>query len=258
MPYCSNCGTLVGDEASYCSNCGKPLTGGGTGQVSARGRLADLDTVPSWLGWLALPIAILTSIIGLGLYSYWAFRRGRREGVGLDPTAEPYDNFAWRVLGWGVAGFVPILGLYAVFHLPTICYKEGLRVGAKGKAAFEGFTSLPALAAAFGGMVVVVLAALFITGLTLAIVESENGDEPVRIIPTSDDEPIRVIPTLSPRPTPTRSPLLEFTECLVIAKTRGYDVTPLSASYDFANRDGTISDAEAIFLRDLCNEAIRR
>lgn len=129
------------------------------------------------------PKTILTSIIGLGLYSYWAYRRGRREGVELDPTAEPYDNFGWRVLGWGVAAFVPILGLYVVFHLPTICYKQGLRVSARKGTEFGGFTSFRALGVAFVGIMAVAVAALFVAGVTLAIVEGDDGDEPIRVVP---------------------------------------------------------------------------
>ena len=167
MPYCANCGHLVGDEARYCSNCATPLPGSGEGQVSGQLEAGSLDTVPSWLGWLALPMALLTSIIGLGLYSYWAYRRGRREGVGLDPTVEPYDNFGWRVVGWGVASFVPILGLWVVFHLPTICFKQGLRVSAKKGTEFGGFTSFRALGAAFVGILAVAVAALLIIAPTL-------------------------------------------------------------------------------------------
>jgi hypothetical protein len=127
--------------------------------------VASLDDVPGWLGWLAIPIGALTSIIGLWLYSYWAYRRGRRSAIALDPVEQPYDKFGWRVVGWSIACFVPILGLYAAVHLPTICYKHGLRVGAKQGTAPEGFTSLPALAGAIGCAVVVVLAASFIAGL---------------------------------------------------------------------------------------------
>ena len=234
MPYCSNCGHLVGDEARYCSNCATPVPGRGEGQVPDQREAASLDTVPSWLGWLAIPIVVLTSIIGLGLYSYWAYRRGRRDGVGHEPTAQPYESFGWRVVGWGVAGFVPILGWYAAVHLPTICYKQGLRVGAREGTAFEGFTSLPALGAVFGGIAVAALAALFVAGVTLAIVEGDNDDEPIRVVPQ------RQAPTPSgPRLTGAEAAGKANTEFLRVLQKTG--VTGLSVTCDtedFNDRTG--------------------
>lgn len=183
MPYCSQCGQFVSEDARFCSNCGRPIAAlsGATPPVS-QGK-PSLDDVPGWLGWLALPIVILTTLVGLGLYSYWAYRRGRRDGVGREPTSPPTERFAWQVVGWGLAGIVPILGWYAVVHLPTICYKQGLRVGAREGTASMGFTSLPALATAFGGAVVVAVAALFLAGLALAVAEGDSATEPIRIVP---------------------------------------------------------------------------
>ena len=192
--FCLNCGSSVGEGARFCSNCGKALaTPQGVRTESTKREVASLDDVPWWLGWLAIPIGALTSIIGLWLYSYWAYRRGRRNGIALDPVEQPYDNFGWRIVGWSIASLVPILHWFVAVHLPTICYKHGLRVGAKQGTAPEGFTSLPALAAALGGMVLVALAASFTAGLVLAMTEeTESADT----IPSSSplhvkiDEPL--------------------------------------------------------------------
>jgi hypothetical protein len=182
MAYCPSCGQPVAEEGRFCSNCGKPVR-------AEELAVPSLNDVPWWLGWLGIATGL--TVIGLVLYCYWAYRRGRKDGVGREATDEPYANFAWRLAGWGAVALVlPIVDWYVFVHLPTLCYKHGLRVGAKEGTAFQGFTTLPALGAAFGAAVVVALAVLFVVGVALAIAEDEGG-EPVRVVPR------REVPTAS-------------------------------------------------------------
>jgi hypothetical protein len=166
MAYCSNCGYPLDDEARLCGRCGQPQAEKRTG--------AGLDDVPGWLGWVAILAALLASIIGIALYSFWAYRRGRKEGGGRVLSDEPYDNFGWRVFAWGLASVVPFLGYYAAVHLPTLCFKQGLRVGAKQGTAPRGFTSLPAFGAALGGLGLAVFGIAFGVGFALAVQESRE------------------------------------------------------------------------------------
>lgn len=86
-----------------------------------------------------LPHSYLTNIIGLSLYSYWAYRRGRRDGVGRKPADEPHPRFGRKAIAWGLltllALVVPFWGWYVYIHLPTICYRQGIKVGAKRATA---------------------------------------------------------------------------------------------------------------------------
>lgn len=195
MPYCSNCGHLVSDEARFCSNCGTPASG-------ERPAAAQPDAVPGWLGWLAVLVVLLTSVIGLVLYSIWAYRRGRWDGVGRQYPEQPSSNFAWKTIWWGLLAIVPVLGWYAVVHLSTQSYKHGLRVGAKEGTAPNGFTSLSALAVVVSG--VVVLTGAIIVGVGLAV--SDNGNAQISVE--------ALTPTPRPRPTPKPTPVntdIEFT-----------------------------------------------
>ena len=167
MSYCSGCGQQVTGEYRFCTHCGTPV-------AAETPPAVEPDAVPRWLGWLAVPIILLTSIVGLALYSYWAFRRGRRDGVGRGPGGEPHPAFAWRAAGWALVAFIPVIGWYAAVHLPTVSYRHGLRVGYQSAKASKGFTSLTSLAGAFAGIAVAAFGALILT--SLAIVIAEGGE----------------------------------------------------------------------------------
>lgn len=169
MPYCSECGQTTAIEARYCKHCGEPVGGGRSGGWGQHG--AGLDTAPRWLGLLAIP-ALLSYVIGLWLLSFWAYRRGQRDGAGWQTGDEPYQHFRWKVFGWQALGFVPVLGWYAYVHLPALCYKQGLRVAAKHDTASAlKFTSVPAFALAWAGTQVLwfpVWASIFVLVAVLA------------------------------------------------------------------------------------------
>src|SRR3990172_1817755 len=100
---------------------------------------------------------------------------GLSAGAGRRHPEQPSEDFGWKAVGWGLLAIVPVFGWYAVVHLPTICYKHGVRVGANEETAPDGFTSLPALAAAFGGVAVVVVAVF--VGVALAVGDdARDGD----------------------------------------------------------------------------------
>lgn len=186
MVYCGNCGSEVSAGDRFCRNCGKEQAAADNGPQPSPLRL---DDVPRWLGWLALPVGVLTSIIGLGLYSYWAYRRGRRDGVDREPNEPPYPNVGWRIVGWGLFALIPFAGWYAIVHVPTLCYKHGLRIGAERREAPQGFTSLPALGAALAVPLAAVLAAAVAVGVVLELQDNADAsssprrDQPVRSEP---------------------------------------------------------------------------
>jgi len=193
MPTCPRCGTDIGEYAAYCMTCGRLLgaekTGGrGIDHALWANRPGGIDYVPWWLGWLAIPL----SIVPLGvvfIYAPWAYRRGRKEGVGREALLDPYRNFGWRVAAWLAALLVPVLGLYAVVHVPTVCYKQGLRVGARMSAAPTGFTSWPALGAALA------IAVLVFWGPILAAVVVSEGSMETRGSPPGSPAGLGFIPS---------------------------------------------------------------
>lgn len=57
MPFCTSCGTSVGDGAAYCQNCGKPQMGGKVPNPSdpfagLSPRMASILCYTPWLGWI--------------------------------------------------------------------------------------------------------------------------------------------------------------------------------------------------------------
>ncbi|MEX2159550.1 MAG: hypothetical protein WEB04_09140 [Dehalococcoidia bacterium] len=149
--------------------------------------------MPKWFGWVSLPVGVLTSAIGLGLYSWWGYRRGRRDGVGRQSTVEPYANLGWRIVGWGLVALIPFAGWYAVVHVPTLCYKHGLRVGAKTGNAPSAFTSLPA----FGAALAVPVAAVLATAITIGVVIGFPDEASPRRDPPSRSLPVDTGPRLT-------------------------------------------------------------
>ena len=200
MLYCTNCGRQVTDEARFCAACGCAVNApteaeqAPTAEVSAAG----LNDVPWWIGWLVPAVSLLTLGFGLILYPIWTYRRGRRDGVGREPTEEPYKDMGWPTVGWALAHVVPILSWYAGIHLPTMWYKHGLRVGARDGAAPRRFTSLPALVATLPFLGV--LGILMITGLAAASQPPEERP-PYRF--NLKDLPLGPLPTIRPLATPS-------------------------------------------------------
>ncbi len=190
MPYCSNCGQSVQERARFCSNCGQAvrIPHEREGAPADRSSVLGLDDVPWWLGWLAVPIGLLLSVIGVGLYSYWAYRRGRRDGAGREATEEPYEYVGRKAFGWGLATLVPILSWYASVHLPTLCYKHGLRVGAGEGTAGKGFTSLPAVGVALVAPLLAVFAVAFAVGFLIAFREEISEEKATTLPPPPAEE----------------------------------------------------------------------
>lgn len=195
MPYCRNCGYEIDAAARFCSACGQPQMAREPTPL-AQEPAAGLDDVPRWLGWLSIPVALLTSIVGLGLYSWWAYRRGRRDGVDREPSEEPYSGLGWRLLGGGLVALIPFVGWYAVVHVPTLCYKHGLRIGAERGEAPQAFTSLPAFSGALIVPAAGILAAAFAVGFASGIIDdqddrgsSESG-RPVSVPDAPIDRPL--------------------------------------------------------------------
>ncbi len=189
MAYCSSCGEAVADTFRFCASCGQAVAVSSQTQVPAPGGqpLLGLDDVPAWLGWLVVPISLLTLGLGVTLYPFWAYRRGRRDGVGRAPTEVPYTGMGWKTVGWGLAVVVPVLGWYAAVHLTTLWYKHGLRVGAREDSASPRFTSLPALVAPLAAVSVMAFgmlaASLAETGQSSS--QTQGGAQSSGIVPCS-------------------------------------------------------------------------
>lgn len=206
MAYCSKCGSEVGETARFCSNCAHPLSADSlplpapTDAVGASPEVREpssaathsppargLNDVPRWLGWLAIPITL--TVIGIPIYCFWAYRRGRRDGVGRERTEQPTRGMGWMTFGWSLALLVPFLSWYAAVHLPTLWYKHGLRVGAKEGTASPRFTSLPAV---FGAAVAPGLGALAALFLVIFLVSggTSSGDDSGEYVPPANYVPI--------------------------------------------------------------------
>jgi hypothetical protein len=123
---------------------------------------ASLDEVPGWIGWLAYAAAL--TITGGPAFCYLAYQLGQRDGVHLQSTEEPYSNFRWRLVPWALLAAVlylmPMLGFkgldmpllllalgaplaacLVVAHIANLCYKQGLRLGAKTRVAPESLVT---------------------------------------------------------------------------------------------------------------------
>ena len=157
MVKCPHCGAEVGEELSFCPDCGKYVE-------TEQSRPAPLDRddeVPDWYGWLAV-LSLSVPIVGLLFLCWWGYRRGRRDALVRPSRALPSYNMENLTLFWGVMLFVPVVNWYALVHLPTLWYKEGLRVGSLGGNPPERFTSIKAV------ILPIVLAAALIWGLVVA------------------------------------------------------------------------------------------
>ena len=178
MPDCTSCGTSATDQARFCAVCGRAMEGAGDPQATTTHEASalGLDDVPWWISWLVPAISWATFGFGLILYPISTYRRGRRDGVGREPTEEPYNNLGWPTVGWALAHCVPVLSWYAGIHLPTMWYKHGLRVGARDRTAPKGFTSLPALLAPLP--VVAFLVFLMFVGVLIAVQPAEGTANP--------------------------------------------------------------------------------
>ncbi len=202
MAFCSWCGSQISEGAAFCRGCGRPLTVRAT---TAPG----LDDVPSWLGWVAIPTSLVVPF-GIFIYSVWAYRRGRRDGAPREPSADPYPNFGWRVAGWLLTLFVPVLGLYAIVHVPTLSYKQGLRVGAKTGCPLTTFTTMPALSAASG----IAIGAVVVPVLLATVLAGSAEETRVPRADNGIDLGASVGPTSSPLPTdaPLSQPRWDLTQ----------------------------------------------
>lgn len=82
--------------------------------------------------WITLIGALLSLLVMLAYIPYciFAYKYGRRMGRGIGLHLElPLRTFPLKVIGWAVALFVPVVSWFALVHLPTICFQQGLRVG---------------------------------------------------------------------------------------------------------------------------------
>jgi hypothetical protein len=209
----------------------------------------SLDDVPWWLGWLGLVLA--PTAIGFPIYCWWAYRRGRRDGVvWRESNEEPYRSMGWKTVGWVAFLVIPIVGFYTYVHLPTLWYKHGLRVGARALAlsVSSRFTSLPSLGVAVGAP----FAAIFIGAFSIALATGIGGGSDkspslsqataipiVTAAPAaanfSESDVLRLTQTqVSKLPFPTRA---NWIRCTAATYHSGNHIWAVTCDY-FANKDG--------------------
>lgn len=207
--------------ARFCSGCAHPVNADTEARPTAREKPAarSLDYVPWWIGWLVIPVSLL--IPGIILYPVWAYRRGRRDGVGCAATGQPYSNMGRKTVGWAAATMFGVIAFafgvwYPSLRLATLWYKHGLRVGAREGTAGKAFSSLPSLAAAVGGPPAIALAVILLfVGLgSLGGLDGE-AQTPARAAPHPE--------TSAVQPTQNR-PLLTGAEAAGIAEAHHRDV----------------------------------
>jgi len=151
-----------------------------------------LDDIPWWLHLLAVPVT-LTFFIGFPVYCVWAYRRGRRDGIDREPSEQPYRYFGWRVIGWSLVSCLWFMVLYVWVHLPTLCYKNGLSVGANDATATLRFTSLPAIMVPFARLAVP--AAVALMGGAIGEFSTQGGGASDKTVAERTPTPPRRTPT---------------------------------------------------------------
>lgn len=151
--------------------------------------------MPSWVGWAAFGlfvIGLVSFLLPWLVFSFWCYRRGRREGASLAADIEPpLSYFPTRLAGWLLASiFLPIVDWFTAVHVPTMCYQQGVRVGACRSPASMTFTQVPGLVLAVVSTVLAVW--LMLAGIGYAVSGSwqRNSGQHV-VVPTLQERVLR-------------------------------------------------------------------
>jgi len=171
--------------------------------LSAQGRRTqprDTTGVPRWVGYAAFGlfiIGLVSFLLPWLVFSFWCYRRGRREGAALTEGVEPpVPYFPARLTGWLLASILlPIVDWFTAVHVPTICYQQGLRVGASKGTASESFTEGWELAVAAAGMTLGVWIGM--AGIAFSVLVTEDNEQPASV------EQPALTATTTPSPTPS-------------------------------------------------------
>jgi hypothetical protein len=156
--------------------------------------------VPRWVGYAAFGlfiIGLVSFLLPWLVFCLWCCRRGRREGAALTEDVEPpLPYFPARLTGWLLASFLlPFVGWFTAVHVPTMCYQQGLRVGASEGTASESFTKGWELALA--AVIPTVLLWIGVAGVAFAVLVTEDNGQPASV-----QQPARTA-TTTPSPTPS-------------------------------------------------------
>lgn len=160
--------------------------------------------VPRWLGYAAFGlfiIGLVSFLLPWLLFSFWCYRRGRREGIALTEDVEPpLPYFPARLTGWLLASILlPIVDWFTAVHVPTMCYQQGLRVGASKGTASESFTDVAELAVWTAATTLAVW--IGVAGVAFAVLVTEDNEQPASV----EQPALTVTTTPSPTPSPTPS-----------------------------------------------------
>jgi len=85
--------------------------------------------VPGWIGWVAVVTFLLYGLAWL-VFSAWVYSKGKSDGRRTGTDEQPRGRAFWATVGWVLLSCSLIFTSYAVVHLPTMLYREGVRVGA--------------------------------------------------------------------------------------------------------------------------------
>jgi uncharacterized membrane protein len=115
MPFCTHCGTSVGEQAAFCQNCGKPQpvtaapSAGSDPLSGVSGETASTLCYIPWVGWIVSLVVLATNRFRAdGLVRFHAFQGMYLAVVWMivDIALEP----AMRISGIS-RGIVPLLKL---------------------------------------------------------------------------------------------------------------------------------------------------
>ena len=96
---------------------------------SARREASDIE-VPAWTGWVAFFSFFLLGPFVWIPFSIGMYFKGKSDGATAPTDEEPRGGVLWSSLGWLIVAFTILFIWYAVIHLPTMIYREGVRVSA--------------------------------------------------------------------------------------------------------------------------------
>jgi len=156
--------------------------------------------VPQWIGYAAFGlfvIGLVSFLLPWLIFSFWCYRRGCREGAPATEHVEsPLPYFPARVTGWLLVSILlPIVDWFTAVHVPTMCYQQGLRVGASKGTASKSFTDVDELALA--AMIATSLVWIGMAVVVFAVLVTERNEQPASV------EQPALTATTTPSPTPS-------------------------------------------------------
>ena len=86
--------------------------------------------VPAWTGWIAFFSFFLLGPFVWAPFSISMYFKGKSDAATALTDEDPRGGVLWSSLGWLILAFTILFIWYAIIHLPTMLYREGVRVSA--------------------------------------------------------------------------------------------------------------------------------